>query len=64
MILLISFKRTKLAPLSKGMEIWSNPPVKTLRDYRLFDVKNYMDIMTDASNPTLQFQETLPLTYQ
>jgi len=56
--------KTKLAPLSEGMENWLNPPVKTLRDYRLFDITNYMDIMTETTSPKLEFKETLPLTYR
>lgn len=64
--LFVSFstKKTKLAPLSEGMENWLNPPVKTLRDYRLFDITNYMDIMTETTSPKLEFKETLPLTYR
>ena len=50
--------------MSDGLQSWSNPPVKTIRAYRLFDVKNYMDIMTKTSNPTLEFEETLPMLYQ
>jgi len=56
--------KTKLAPSSEGMKSWSNPPVKTVRAYRLFDVTNYMDIMTQTSNPTLEFRETDPMFYQ
>ena len=50
--------------MSDGFESWSNPPVTTIRSYRLFDVTNYMDIMTNSSNPLLEFQETLPMTYR
>lgn len=56
--------KVKLAPLSGGMDNWLNPPAKTIRDYRLFDVINHMDIMTQSSNPTLQFKETVPMTYR
>ena len=57
-------QKTRLAPDTDGMESWSHPPVKTLRAYRLFDVTNYMDIMTKSSNPELEFQETIPMYYQ
>jgi hypothetical protein len=50
--------------MSDGLESWSNPPVKTTRTYRLFDTKNYMDIMTKTNNPLLEFQETKPMMYQ
>lgn len=50
--------------MSEGLENWLNPPVTTLRSYRLFDIKNYMDIMTQTSNPELEFQETLPIPYR
>jgi hypothetical protein len=56
--------KTRLAPLSDGLESWSNPPVKTVRAYRLFNVTNYMDIMTQTNNPTVEIQETKPLYYQ
>ncbi|CAF1099743.1 unnamed protein product [Adineta ricciae] len=57
-------EKTRLAPLSDGNESWTNPPITTLRAYRLFNVTNYMDIMTDTNNPTLNFQETLPFMYK
>ncbi len=50
--------------MSNGLENWSNPPVKTIRAYRLFNITNYMDIMTKTNNPVLEFQETKPLSYQ
>jgi hypothetical protein len=56
--------QTRLAPMSNGLENWSNPPVKTIRAYRLFNITNYMDIMTKTNNPVLEFQETKPLSYQ
>ncbi|CAF0885908.1 unnamed protein product [Adineta steineri] len=56
--------KTRLQPLSDGLEVWSNPPVKTVRGYRLFDVTNYMDIMTNKSDPQLEIRETIPMNYR
>ncbi|CAF4738249.1 unnamed protein product, partial [Rotaria sp. Silwood2] len=56
--------RTRLAPMSDGFESWMDPPVKTTRAYRLFNITNYMDVMTDKNDPTIQIQETKPLTYR
>jgi len=57
-------QKTRLTPTSDGFESWLNPPVKTIRAYRLFDVTNYMDIMTKTNNPKLEFQETKPMLYR
>ena len=38
--------------------------MKTIRAYRLFNVTNYMDIMTKTTNPLLEIQETDPLMYR
>ncbi|CAF0950770.1 unnamed protein product [Adineta ricciae] len=56
--------KTRLAPASDGLESWSNPPVKTVRAYRLFDITNHMDIMTKTNNPMVEFQETIPMHYR
>jgi hypothetical protein len=50
--------------LSDGNESWINPPITTLRAYRLFNVTNYMDIMTDTNNPLMEFRETEPFMYK
>ncbi|CAF4444871.1 unnamed protein product, partial [Adineta steineri] len=56
--------KTRLAPLSDGNESWINPPVTTLRAYRLFNITNYMDIMTSSNNTLMKFQETDPFLYK
>ncbi|CAF0981832.1 unnamed protein product [Rotaria sp. Silwood1] len=56
--------KTRLAPVSKGNISWMNPPVLTIREYRLFNVINYMDIMTDINNPLMEFRETEPFPYK
>jgi len=50
--------------MSDGNESWINPPVTTLRAYRLFNITNYMDIMTDINNPLMEFRETEPFMYK
>ena len=50
--------------MSDGLNSWSNPPVKTVRTYRLFDITNYMDVMTQTTTPLVEFKETQPLMYQ
>ncbi|CAF1110769.1 unnamed protein product [Rotaria sp. Silwood1] len=57
-------RKTRLAPSSDGFQGWLNPPVKTTRAYRLFNITNYMKVMTDKNEPEIQFQETKPLTYR
>ncbi|CAF1276835.1 unnamed protein product [Adineta steineri] len=57
-------EKTRLAPLSDGNESWINPPVTTLRAYRLFNITNYMDIMTSSNNTLMKFQETDPFLYK
>lgn len=56
--------KIRLAPMSAGFENWSNPPVSTRRAYRLFNITNYMDLMTKTSHPTIQFEETQPMYYE
>ncbi|CAF0881508.1 unnamed protein product [Rotaria sordida] len=56
--------KTRLEPASAGFESWINPPVKTIRAYRLFNVTNYMDVMTDRNDPTIEIEETKPLRYR
>ncbi|UJR37080.1 hypothetical protein I4U23_029784 [Adineta vaga] len=56
--------KTRLAPSSYGFEAWLNPPITNIRAYRLFDITNYMDIMTKSNNPTVEFQETKPMHYR
>lgn len=62
--LFVLLKKTVLAPNTDGFEIWLNPPVKTLRSYRLFDVINSIEVMTKQNTPELEIRETLPLTYE
>jgi len=50
--------------MSDGNESWINPPITTLRAYRLFNITNYMDIMTDTNNPLMEFRETDPFMYK
>ena len=57
-------QKTRLAPMSAGFDIWLNPPVKTVRAYRLFDITNHLDVMTTSGNPTVELKETDPFTYQ
>lgn len=64
LFLFVLLKKTVLAPNTDGFEIWLNPPVKTLRSYRLFDVINSIEVMTKQNTPELQIRETLPLTYE
>lgn len=56
--------KTRLAPGSPGLESWLNSPVKTIRAYRLFNITNYMDIMTDRTGPLMEIQETKPMMYR
>jgi len=55
---------TRLQPMSAGFESWSNPPVNTLRAYRLFNITNYLDVMTKSTHPKIEFEETKPLYYE
>ena len=50
--------------MSDGNESWINPPVTTIRAYRLFNITNYMDIMTSTDNPLMKFKETDPYMYK
>ncbi|CAF5037814.1 unnamed protein product, partial [Rotaria magnacalcarata] len=56
--------KIRLAPDSDGFQGWLKPPVETIRTYRLYNITNYMDIMTNKSDPLLEFQETKPLRYK
>ncbi|CAF1519898.1 unnamed protein product [Rotaria sordida] len=56
--------KTRLAPMSEANTSWMNPPATTIRNYRLFNITNYMDIMTDMNNPLMEFQETEPFPYK
>ncbi|UJR09125.1 hypothetical protein I4U23_013372 [Adineta vaga] len=57
-------QKIRLAPSSDGNESWTIPPIQTIRAYRLFNITNYMDIMTDTNNPMMNFEETLPFMYR
>ena len=50
--------------MSDGYDSWKNPPVTTIRAYRLFNITNYMDIMTDVNTPLMEFDETQPFEYK
>jgi hypothetical protein len=50
--------------MSDGLNNWSNPPVKTVRAYRLFDIANSMDVMTKTTTPVVELKETEPFMYQ
>ncbi|CAF3481099.1 unnamed protein product [Rotaria socialis] len=59
-----ALEKIRLAPMSLGNTSWTIPPATTIRAYRLFDIKNYMTIMTDMKNPLMEFRETEPFLFK
>lgn len=50
--------------MSEGNTSWTIPPATTIRAYRLFNITNYMNIMTEEGNTLMEFAETEPLHYK
>ncbi|CAF0813667.1 unnamed protein product [Rotaria sordida] len=56
-------KEIALKPDSTGYKTWLNPPTTITRAYRLFNVTNPMEIVTNPATTTINVQETRPYSY-
>ncbi|CAF1002188.1 unnamed protein product [Didymodactylos carnosus] len=59
----IVLKKVQLYPQSAGYKTWIDSPVTTTRAYRLFNVTNYMTVMSSPNSP-IEIQETDPFMYK
>ncbi|CAF0921283.1 unnamed protein product [Rotaria sordida] len=56
-------KEVALKPDSAGYKAWLNPPTTITRAYRLFNITNPTEIVTDPTMTTINVQETRPYSY-
>ncbi|CAF3053972.1 unnamed protein product [Rotaria sp. Silwood2] len=56
-------KEVALKPDSSGYKTWLNPPTTITQTYRLFNITNPTEIVTDPTTTTINVQETRPYSY-